>query len=789
MRITSSPFSGITTSPSAGEQVGESPLASALLAPGRGAQTAVQFGQATGNAQVAPNGTAQTASSLLGLLFQGQGQVSGNTPADAPSPATQAPASRAAADAQSPVADTATGQVAPTRTATPVAAAPSTAAGDAADAPKASEAAFLDDSEYSSPAALARWAPLVSNLPPEQRLQAEKELNRPIAAARMAAGDGPDAARAMAFINANPALKTAVDVGKHGGNADGKITGKDLKAFAKNMEKAADNADDGLAKYQKDNPDADPQSLEMVRNASLMQANLPLVKAAGANHAAGAAHQGKVDGNISAEDLQALSASNPGLSGALKQSCNTWAQPGFLGQLDQAGLTGRSLAGHSPDQLFNSKNLSDWIKSQAPTNGGQFASMLSDAATLNAVSGIDISKLDEKVFEQPAAYSGAQKAAVMVKLQQTQQSVIAGRSLRNTENTEQALAEKIAQLQADPDVQSFLDQRIPEQERTLVRSDGSLQKAVAEQMQNVNNGQALQNDMETADRATDKHSPNADYSAAINGLSAQLQLQKDLFPDAKVPTPEQVLSSRADLQNTVAASYVRNFSQGGALQQLLGQKKADASTALQTADGQKAMYDSVLPSDFTTGQQNDYVNATVAQLQASKNGRQLLEGKADQSQGPSAQSEASQLASQMGPMALQSVMGFASVSDMLAQGNKAGAAQTLYDSTKTGLQAVKGGYDAAAKLVGREASAGLGRMAGQVAGRAVAMVAGEATGLAAGAALGASIPVIGWVADAVMALGFGISAIIEAVKKHKAQKAFDHNVDPVLDQFGIPKAH
>jgi hypothetical protein len=49
--------------------------------------------------------------------------------------------------------------------------------------------------------------------------------------------------------------------------------------------------------------------------------------------------------------------------------------------------------------------------------------------------------------------------------------------------------------------------------------------------------------------------------------------------------------------------------------------------------------------------------------------------------------------------------------------------------------------------------------------------------------------VVGWIADAAMALGFGISAIIEAVKKHKAQKAFDHNVDPVLDQFGIPKAH
>ncbi|KPW20743.1 Type III helper protein HrpK1 [Pseudomonas syringae pv. aceris] len=91
--------------------------------------------------------------------------------------------------------------------------------------------------------------------------------------------------------------------------------------------------------------------------------------------------------------------------------------------------------------------------------------------------------------------------------------------------------------------------------------------------------------------------------------------------------------------------------------------------------------------------------------------------------------------------------------------------------------------------MGREASAGFGRLGGQMIGRAVGLVAGEATGLAAGAALGAAIPVIGWAIDGAMALGFGISAIIDAVKKHKAQKAFDHNVDPVLDQFGIDKAH
>ncbi|MCF5630218.1 type III effector HrpK, partial [Pseudomonas syringae] len=545
MRISGSPFSGIVNQPTPNELAGESPLAKALLTPAGGVQVSVLFGQAAANLAGMLTAAEQIASSILSLLLKGSGE---NTPATAdpqwqPQPSSDEPA-----------------QVAPTAPVAPAAAPESTDASDPANAPKAADAAFLDDSEYSSPEALKRWEPMVAHLPPEQRLQAEKELNRPIAAAWMAREDGPNAAKAMDFINANPALKTAVDVGKSGGNADGKITNKDLKAFAKNMEKAADKADDDLADYIKNNPDADPQSLEMVRNASVMQANMPLVKAADPHHAVGATDKSDVDGNVSADDLKGLAQSNPGLSGTLKQSCNTWSQPGFLGQLDEAGMTGRKKAAHSPDQLFDAKNLSEWIKNSAPTNGGQFASMLSDAATLNSVAGIDISKLNSDVFDdtKSKSFSGAQKAAVMVKLQQTQQSVIAGRKLRDTEKTESELNDRISKLQSDPDVQAYLNKSIPEQERKLVGSDSALKKAVVEQAKNVNSGQALQTDMATADKAVDKKKPNADYSGAISGLSAQLELQKDLFPDTQVPTADQVIGSRPELQTRIADSYVHN---------------------------------------------------------------------------------------------------------------------------------------------------------------------------------------------------------------------------------------
>ncbi|WP_279891083.1 type III effector HrpK domain-containing protein [Pseudomonas sp. GD03842] len=777
MRISNSPYSGISPQADSGQATRHPPLdvsAPKLAKPQLSTQNAnVQFGTATAQAPVGGDTTEKQLLSLLAQLtqlFKGNVQLPQNSPQAVP----DGPAPSAAATGAEKTA-----------AATDVNAAKPVATAATADVPKADDASFLDDSKYSSPKELERWAPMVAHLPPEQREQAAKELNRPIAAARMAAEKGPDAAKAMDFINANPALKTAVDTGKHGGKADGKITDGDLKAFAKHMQKAADSADKDIANYQKDHPDADPQSLELVRSAALMRANEPLTKAADPKHAAGTEGETKVDGLTSADGLKALQNDNPGLAGPLRQAAKTWAQPGFLTQIDQGGLSGRSLAAHSPDKLFSASNISDWIKKQAPTNGGEFASVLSDAATLNSVANTDISKLGKDVFDHPAAYSGEQKAAVMVKLQQTLQSVEAGEDLRKTGKTEDALNEKIAQLQADPDVQAFLDQQIPQQSRALVNSTPTLQKAVTEQMQRVNSGQALQADLNTADKAVTKDKPNADYSSALGGLSAQLQMQKDLLgPDAAVPTAQEVLGGRPDLQGRIQDSYVRNFSEGGAVRQLLHAKKADGEQALNSADAQKAAYDSVLSESFVQGQQGNYVQATFSQLQDSKAGRKVLDNaKGDKDHAPSMLMQA---ASHVGPKAFQSIAGFASVSDMLARGDKTDAAKTLYDSTKSGLSAAKHGYDAVAKSAGR---AGLGEVAAKVGGRVAGMVVGEAAGLAAGAAIGASIPVVGWIADAAMSLGFGISAIIEAVKKHKAQKAFDHNVDPVLDQFGIPKAH
>ncbi|MFJ4145165.1 type III effector HrpK domain-containing protein [Pseudomonas sp. NPDC089734] len=338
---------------------------------------------------------------------------------------------------------------------------------------------YLDDSKYSSPEELAKWDGLLGDMPASKREQAAKELNRPIAAARMIAANDPDADKAWAFLDENPTLKTAMDTAQ-GGKADGKITKKDAKTFAKNMEKQVDRGTDSLNDFRKDHPDADAQSVQLVRSAAMLLANEPITEAGDPSNAQGAEGQTKVNGRTSIAGLESVSTKNPGLSDVLQDSAATWAKPGMFEMMDQGNTRGKKLAMSSPDGLMVKKDISGWIKNKAPANEEDFSRVLSDAATVGAVANVDISKLNGDVFTNPQSYSGEQKAAVLVELQQVAEKVVAGRSIRNTSKTETALGEKITQLQNDPDVQSFLGNSMERQAALIVNSDPALARAVNE---------------------------------------------------------------------------------------------------------------------------------------------------------------------------------------------------------------------------------------------------------------------------------------------------------------------
>nr|WP_298116433.1 type III effector HrpK domain-containing protein [uncultured Pseudomonas sp.] len=478
---------------------------------------------------------------------------------------------------------------------------------------------FLDDSKYSSPKALEKWQALLGDLPPAEREVAAKELNRPIAAARIAAEGGPDAEKAWAFIRDNPALLTAVDVGKDGGKADGKITERDLKAFANRMEDRLGQAEKSLHKYEKEHPDADPSSKQLVRSAALLLANEPLTQAADPASAQGAEKQRKVNGCASAAGLATLQG-NDGLADVLQNAATTWSKPGMFDLLDRGGANGKQLAKKGPDGQSSGKDIAKWIEDKAPATREDFARTLGDAATIGAVADVDISRLNGDIFSQPAAYSGEQKAAVLVKLQQTREQVEAGAGIRDTRETENQLAEKIAQLQDDPDVQTFLASNLDEQAASIVRGDPRLATVVEK-----------------------------------------------------------------DARHTAAG--------------------------LRPGPG---------PSSERAGPTNE--------------AKEALSVTAD---------------------TLHRVVGFASNSF---------------------------------EREGSKAAVGLGgRIAAAVGGRVVGAVAGQAAGTAAASAIGAAAGPVGWAVSGLMAVGMGISEIVNAVKERKERKAFSRTVNPTLEQFGIAK--
>ncbi len=460
----------------------------------------------------------------------------------------------------------------------------------------------IDNSSFSSPDALAKWAPLVQGLPQAQQQAAEAALNRPMAAAQMLkSGSASQKATAQAYFDANPSMKAALDTAHKGGKPDGKISNDDIDSFVSKMSKQLDRADNTVSTYQKSNPSADAQSMQLVRQSALLQANMPILQGASPDK------NGNLGGDITQAGLQAVAQNNPGLSSALTGAASTFSQPGMFQALDQGGMTGTDLATHNADGKFDENNIINWVKKQAPTTGGQFASTISDAATRSSVANVDTSSLNSDVFANPQNYTGAQKAAVLVQLQTKQQQLQAGSSLRKSDDTNQAISKDIAQLSADPGVQKYLGQSVVANEKAIVGSDPSLASAVqTTYADDVVTGQALQNGLNgvTQNNANKKNTKETDGSA-VSDFSEEAQLDSDLS-DGQSATAADIVGNNASLTSQLQGDYQTDFSQGGELQQLQGQKKADLGTSMQTMEGDQQAFAGVLNPNFVQSQQGAY---------------------------------------------------------------------------------------------------------------------------------------------------------------------------------------
>ncbi|MBN3145671.1 type III effector HrpK domain-containing protein [Pectobacterium brasiliense] len=339
----------------------------------------------------------------------------------------------------------------------------------------------IDSSKYSNAKALEKWSPLLSDLPENEREKAAKALNRPLAAAKMLQDGGTNAEKALVYLRENPAIYTAMDTAKDGGRADGHISNRDTKSFIKNMERRANDASHAVKDYREKNPAADAQSLRLVQSSAFLLANEPLLNAADAKKSYTHSPPQKNDRTSTLADLNAIVTDNPTLAPQLKAAARIWSHPGLFGILEHADVKGEKLARVPHDGKLMMKDMKSWIREQAPANSQDAADTLHNAASLGLAAKTDISKLNDAVFTQPQQYSGAQKSAALVKLQQTLEQVVAGREYRNTEETEKVLNQRIETLQKDGDVIQHFEQAVPREINTILLSDPSLAQAAMSQ--------------------------------------------------------------------------------------------------------------------------------------------------------------------------------------------------------------------------------------------------------------------------------------------------------------------
>ena len=469
----------------------------------------------------------------------------------------------------------------------------------------------IDGSQFQSPEALAKWAPMVQGLPPAQQQAAEAALNRPIAAAQMLLSGTPAQKKAAeAYINANPSLRTAMDTASDGGQADGYISDGDAAAFIGKMQGALGDAANTVTTYEKNNPSADGQSLQLVRQAATLQANMPILQDAAPDQMKGG---GASAGKYATEaGLDAIVQSNPDLGSALKGASSTFAKPGMFDLLDQGGFSGTSLADNNPDGNISSQNIIDWVSQQAPKTGGQFAATVSNAATMDSVAGQTTANLSGNIFNNPQNYTGAQKAAALVQLQYKQEQIQAGSSLTSSTTTNTQLQKDIDTLSADPSVQRYLAATTPGAERAIVDSDPSLARAAAATYTgSVANGQQLRGDLAgmAANNSDTSNTPET-AGGEVSDFSQQVSLDQTLYGN-QVPTAAEIVGGNASLTSTLKTDYVQDFSNGGELQNLQKQSNADLATSLQTTETDQQSLASVLNPNFVAGQSASYAASTA----------------------------------------------------------------------------------------------------------------------------------------------------------------------------------
>lgn len=428
-------------------------------------------------------------------------------------------------------------------------------------------------------------------------------------------------ADAQRRLTANDAVAKRIE--SQSGDDKGSVTRDNLGGFLDDLNKAADNARGSWDSFKKDNPNADPIALSSAADASILQANLPVLDAAGSSAA-------QVDGKINIDDAKAIADAGNSLPTPLVAAASHFSNAGEFHKLDQAGDSDPSTPA---DGIVANGNFDYYLGHGTTKSTDDTNTDLKTSAIEQAVkdAGGDASKVNGDYFKDPSksTASGADKAAAMIQMSETVARYNNGESAYITygpaalsspdqyhqyydgptpgEERDAYIKDiqgKIGTLAQDKDVQSFMAEQMPKALQSMVSKDPGLRDSFQKAYDDSSSSKALQD----AFAGKDKDGKALTTTAA---LSSFLQ-NPNFYAQGLGITPDYTKAfsgAPQDIKDQITRGY-DDITSGKAFDDLT-RSGTPAGEALIQSAVDKTAYDSVLDKDTVT-RGSDAFNDTVS---------------------------------------------------------------------------------------------------------------------------------------------------------------------------------
>ncbi len=415
------------------------------------------------------------------------------------------------------------------------------------------------------------------------------------------------------------------------------ITRDKIDEFVHGMDLSADRAKDSFNTFRKDHQDADPIASETAVNASILQANEPIVD--------GGAKNAPLDEKFNLVDLNAVASGddNKTLADPLKHAAGFFTSPGEFSDLSNAGLDPKDKS----DGVVTNSNLDSLVTKGISKSEGSSIADLQSKALQNAVkdAGGDASKVGADYYNGGKSNaSGADKADAMLKMGEALGRYRAGEAQYNpvsqTSNPDhyygdgaspgqkrddfvKDVQKHIDTLANDPDVAKFMSDKVPAALQGIVSSDPALKGGIEKKLAETSSGKALGD-------AFGQKGPDGKPLSTTEALN-MFAAKPNFYAQALGKTADlskALQDAPKDVQDKVNTGF-DDITSGKEMQRLVDGGMPKDKAVVQSAVN-KVAYDSVLDpkkvEDGTTKFNNAAAKMGRAELTDGKSGAELLKG-------------------------------------------------------------------------------------------------------------------------------------------------------------------